>query len=227
VNVSTSVGAPVTNVAVVSGGRQFAVGNDKASDVTTVIRSGLIAPSNVSATAASISKINLFWNSVTGASSYQVFRSSNNAPFELIGTTYYAQFFDTTVAPNTCYLYYVKSVSSTAVSGPSNVDLATTFFFTNDPVSARSTIIQAIHFTELRTAVNAARAAAGLPSATFTDPIPQGVTIKRVHLSELRSYLDEARSTLGLSPIVYTDPTLDNSTIIKAAHIQELRAGLK
>jgi hypothetical protein len=77
---------------------------------------------------------------------------------------------------NTTYLYQVREVDgSNNVGPPSNLDLATTILFTDDPVVARSTVIKAVHLTELRTAVNAVRAAAGLSPATFTDTIVSGV----------------------------------------------------
>jgi len=47
-------------------------------------------------------------------------------------------------------------------------------------------------------------------------------------VTELRSNLDPARSAIGVPAVQYTDPTLTSgSTIVKAAHIQELRSGVK
>jgi hypothetical protein len=70
---------------------------------------------------------------------------------------------------------------------------ATTVMFTD--TSLAGVVIKAAHITELRTAVNAMRAAAGLSSTAFTDGSRPGVIIKRVHIAELRSSLDEARTT--------------------------------
>jgi len=51
-------------------------------------------------------------------------------------------------------------------------------------------------------------------------------TIKAVHMTELRSALDAARAAIGLPALVYTDPTITpGSTVIKAAHVTEVRAG--
>jgi hypothetical protein len=49
------------------------------------------------------------------------------------------------------------------------------------------TVIKAVHLTELRTAVNAVRTAAGLSPATFTDATPGGILIKAIHIQELRA----------------------------------------
>ena len=95
--------------------------------------------------------------------------------------------------------------------------------FTDDPLTA-GTPIKAVHITELRTAVNQARALAGLTAATWTDSSLTGVVIKAVHITELRSSLAPARQALGFSVATYTDPTLTaGSTPVKAVHIQELR----
>jgi hypothetical protein len=51
--------------------------------------------------------------------------------------------------------------------------------------------------------------------------------IKAVYVTELQSNLDAARSALGLGEISYTDPALTAGTTVKAAHIQELRSGMK
>jgi hypothetical protein len=130
---------------------------------------------------------------------------------------------------NTAYLYEVLAVDGGGnVSLPSNIDLATTIVFKDDPIIAGSTVIQAIHLVELRTAVNAVRAAAGLTSTAFTDSAPSGVVIKTIHISGLRSSLDAARAAIGLPMNVYTDAILTPGvTVTKTAHIQELRDGVE
>jgi hypothetical protein len=85
--------------------------------------------------------------------------------------------------------------------------------------SARTQII-----TDLRTAINAKRAQAGLSAATFTDPTLTGLKVKAIHITEMRTALDAARAILGQSTGGYTDPTLTvGSTRVKAIHIQELK----
>jgi RHS repeat-associated protein len=81
-----------------------------------------------------------------------------------------------------------------------------------------------VHLSELRDAVNQARARAGLAPASWTDGQVVGVLIKAVHITELRDQLDEARIALGLGVATYTDPGLGVGYTVKAAHVQELRA---
>ncbi|MGH9970025.1 MAG: RHS repeat-associated core domain-containing protein [Pyrinomonadaceae bacterium] len=95
--------------------------------------------------------------------------------------------------------------------------------FTDDPLVAGVTVIKAVHITELRNAVNQARARAGLPAASWAEAIGAGVVVKAAPIVELRGRLDEARAALGLPAANYTDPSLSAGMTVKAAHVQELR----
>ena len=106
-------------------------------------------------------------------------------------------------------------------------DAATTTIFTDDPLVSGSSV-KAVHITQLRTAVNAMRAAAGLAPQSFADPSLAGVAIKATHLTQLRTALDAARTAIGLPAVPYSDSTITvGSTVAKTAHIAELRSGVK
>jgi len=182
------------------------------------------APSGVNATATSSTQVQVTWNGVTGATSYQVYRRDPGGSFTLRGTSLTTSFTDT-ASPNTAYLYRVRSVNAAGSSADSAYDLATTVMFTDDPL-VPGMRVKAIHLSELRTAVNAVRAQAGLSPATFTDPAAPGVTVKAVHVTELRAALDQAMSVLGLPTGGWTDPSL-TGVRIKAIHFQEIRNRVK
>jgi hypothetical protein len=97
--------------------------------------------------------------------------------------------------------------------------------FTDNPLVAGTTVIKAVHITEVRTAINAAGTRNGVAAATWTDPTltPGSTTIKAVHILELRAALNAVYTKLGRTLPTYTDPTLGAGTTAKAAHIQELR----
>ena len=175
-------------------------------------------PTNLLATASSTTQVALSWTATAGATSYEIWR--NNALLTTVAATSYD---DTAVSPNTSYVYKVKGVRNGATTGFSNVDATTTIVF-SDPVLNNTVKVKAVHLTQLRTAVNAMRAAAGLSAATFTDPTitAQSTIVKAVHITQLRTALDQARTALGLPALTYTNPL----TIIKAAHFLELRAGV-
>jgi hypothetical protein len=192
------------------------------------------APSGLIATINN-SPLSLFvmvtWNAVSGVDHYEVARSSNNNPYAMIASAsspFYLDFGP--LAPNTTYLYKVRAVDAVGtVSVYSNVDPATTIFFTDDPLVAGSTTVKAAHVNQLRTAANAMRAAAGLTAVIFTDTsLSTSTIIRAVHMQEIRTALDQARFTLFLPALVYTEGTLTPTvSVIKAAFVQQMRNGTK
>jgi len=188
------------------------------------------APSNLVATATSTSAVSLSWSAGSGSiDHYQIQRAtSKNGPFTTLPNTASTSFSDTGLSSTTTYIYRVRAVDAGGnYSDFSNIDIATTIVFTDEPLVA-TMIVKAVHITELRSAVNAVRAAAGLSAATWTDSSLTNVEIKAVHMNELRSNLDAARSLLGLSTGSYTDSTVTaGTTLVKAVHVNEVRDRVK
>jgi hypothetical protein len=186
------------------------------------------APASVAATAQGTTSVLVQWSAVNGATSYQIFRRAAGGVFTQIGTSTTTSFTDSTASPNSAYLYRVRAVNSAGASGDSPSDVATTVVFTDDPLVPRSTVIKAVHLAELRTAVNAVRALAGLAAGTYTDPASRGVVVKAVHVTELRSNLDAAMQALGFSSFVggYTN-AVARGVVIKAVDFQEIRNRVK
>ncbi len=101
--------------------------------------------------------------------------------------------------------------------------------FTDDPIQPGVTPVRAVHFTELRTRIDALRAAAELGRFPWTDPVlTAGVTrVRLVHLAELREALAAAYAAAGRTPPVWTDAApAAGATPIRAAHLMELRAAV-
>jgi chitodextrinase len=188
------------------------------------------SPSNLVATATSTSSVSLSWSAGSGSiDHYEIQRATNkNGPFTTLSNTASTSFSDSSLSSTTTYIYRVRSVDANGnYSDFSNTDIATTIVFTDDPLTVGVTIIKKDHVLELRTAVNAVRAAAGLSAASWTDTSLTGVVVQAVHISELRSNLDGALSALGLSTGGYTDTLTPGSTIVKAQHVTELRDRVK
>jgi subtilisin family serine protease len=98
--------------------------------------------------------------------------------------------------------------------------------FTDDPLAGQSTPIKAIHFTELRDAINALRARYSLGALIWsgTAPAPGG-TVSASHLTDLRAALTLAYLKAGRLAPGYTDSTIAAGvTVIQASHLSELRA---
>jgi Dual-action HEIGH metallo-peptidase len=183
------------------------------------------APSNLVARATSTTTVLVTWNVPLDAVAYQVERSVNDGAFTRIATVTDNSYTDTGRTPNTTYVYRVRAIrENDSVTGYSNRDHATTLLFTDDPL-APGDPIKAVHLTELRVAVNAVRAAAGLAAATWTDPNPLGAPVKAVHITELRAALAPALTELGKTA-AFSDGVAPGN-LVRAAHFQEIRELVK
>jgi len=182
-------------------------------------------PSGFSATAVSASEVMVMWNAAEGATGYEVMRSSGNGVYDALPMTGATSLNDGGRSANTSYLYKVRAIGTSGSSDFTAPDPATTTIFT-DPVLAGA-VINAIHVTELRTAVNAMRVLAGLGTTTFADdPLTAGTVVNAEHITALRTALDAARNQIPLTPLSYTDTTLSAGvTPVRAIHLLELRVG--
>ena len=98
--------------------------------------------------------------------------------------------------------------------------------FTDDPIVPGVTPVRAVHFTELRTRIDALRRAERLGPFSWTDPVlTAGVTpVRLVHLLELREALAQAYTAAGRPAPRWTDAALAaGATPIRTAHLMELR----
>ncbi|HEX7315548.1 MAG TPA: carbohydrate-binding protein [Pyrinomonadaceae bacterium] len=226
--VSLTPGVHVMRLSLDTAGPQGGVANFNYISVTPGTSGS--APSNLLATAATTTQVDLTWTAPAGSiARYEVERSQSVAGgwsalnTQVTGTS----FNDTTAAANTAYLYRVRAVFTNNSPSPySNSDLATTVLFSDDPLTVGATPVKAAHFYELRTAVGAVRTNAGLSAASWTDATLAGVRIKAVHVEELRARIDEARTSLGLSASAYTDASLPGVSV-KKVHVDELRQRVK
>ena len=134
-------------------------------------------------------------------------RASAGTPYASLAMTSSLTFTDSPVAAGATYVYKVRAIDSSSRFSPLSIpDAATTILFSDDPVATAVTAIKAVHITEMRQAVNAIRAAAGIGAMTFTDSNLSGVVVKAVHFQELRDGLTQARSSLALPALTFTDP---------------------
>lgn len=182
------------------------------------------APTGVNATATSGTQVQVTWSPVTGATSYEVYRRNPGGSFTLRGTSLTTSFNDA-ASSNTAYLYRVRAVNAAGSSGDSASDLATTVMFTDEPLGA-GVPVKAIHLAQLRTAVSAVRAQAGLSSVTYTDAAVAGVIVKAIHITQLRTYLDQALAPLSRPTGGWTGATLTGAAI-EPIHFQQLRDRVK
>jgi hypothetical protein len=174
--------------------------------------------------------VQLSWSAMAGIAHYEIWRQQPAGAWQLlvpsIATTAYT---DTAVSAGTAYLYRVRGVPPSGPATPfSNVDLATVFTFTDDPLIAQ-TGIKAIHVLQLRSAVDAVRTLAALPPSTYARAsITAGATsVAAVDPVELRARLREALEVLGFAAPVYTQAITSTITPVRAADVNEIRSALR
>jgi autotransporter-associated beta strand protein len=85
------------------------------------------APSGLTAVAATQSQVNLSWSAVSGATGYQVLRSSSwGGTYSQSGTSATTSYSDTGLSAGAEWYYMVRATSSSGTSGNSTVATATT-----------------------------------------------------------------------------------------------------
>jgi hypothetical protein len=112
-------------------------------------------------------------------------------------------------------------MTSTAVEATLNT-------FTDDPIVPGTTVVRATHLAQLRHQVNLRRSGCGLAAFAFSDLVfpERTVTIKAAHVSELRAALTGAYEACDRTPPAFTDDALGAGTVVKAVHLNELRAAV-
>jgi hypothetical protein len=103
-------------------------------------------------------------------------------------------------------------------------------YFTDDPIQPGVTPIRVVHITELRTRIDAVRAARSLAPYSWTDATmtAQTTTASAVHILELREALNAVYDAADRPRPLYDDSTLvQHVTPIRATHIAQLRDALK
>ena len=114
------------------------------------------------------------------------------------------------------------------VSGTTSVTAVFSKVFT-DPALAGGIIIKAVHFTELREAINTLRSRLGLTAFDWADPTLTGrsTPVKAVHQTELRAALTSASQAAGRGTPSFAEAIVARQTLIKASHLAELRAAVR
>ncbi len=214
-------------------GGQFLNSVDSTSAVITVIRPVPTAVNAFVTPNTNNQQITVSWASVPFTNQYLIRRCSSAGcvGFTAPGTA--TSYQDSVgLSSNTTYVYSVASADSfgttSAYSAP---NLATTMSFA--PLQANVTTIAFSHFDQIRTAINAIRAAHGdgaltwrqiLDLSNYTSvPVPaSNERIYTAHVLALRNAMNAALTNLQVPAPAYTD-SLALPTLIKALHITELQ----
>jgi len=182
------------------------------------------APTNLVAVAQGTSSVSLTWNVYSGATSYQLFKSSLGAVFTQVPVTITTNSYnDPSVIAGRTYLYRVRAVTAAGPTDLSNVDLATTVTFADDNALPGGLVL-ATHLQQIRDATNYVLTAANLPTISFGSLTAGVTTIQATDITTVRNSLVNAYYSIGLPiPTFGSGPITVGATVVKVIHFQELR----
>jgi hypothetical protein len=226
---ATPTPLPLSKEYIYAGGRLVATEEPIATPTPTPAGP---APTNLVATANSASSVSLTWTApAAGVLGYVVERKGASGTQEIPTGSTSASFDDSTPSGDYAYLYRVKAVYAGGASLYSNQDLATTVVFTDSQL--QGVTIKAVHLAELRRAVAAVRALAGVgdPSWTYPDPVSSPASQRRAvyleDVTDLRARLDEALVPLNLWSPYPAEPVLQRFQRVYADHFEQVRSRVR
>ena len=131
--------------------------SDSESGSSGTTTTTLSAPTGLNATAASSSSIKLSWNSVSGATTYYVYKSedSSSSTASVISSTASTSTTVTGLKANTKYYFWVKAVNDTTISDYSSYDYATTKVASSSSSGTITNNTATIYFVGSSTAISA------------------------------------------------------------------------
>jgi hypothetical protein len=179
---------------------------------------------------AAINKVGVVWEASAGADHYELQRLDHGVWTTL---TVYATSTAYPLTAGTTYVFRVRAVDSSGgnASPYTANDLATTMTFA--ALQPNTIVVNFDHFEQIRTAINAIRAAQNNPALTWrqildasgytTIPVPDhNVRIYAAHILALRNAMTAALAAVQITDSAYTD-SLTSPTAIKSWHITELQ----
>lgn len=139
---------------------------------------------------------------------------------------------DTTVEPNETFFVDLSNAVNATILDAQGVGTivdddarAPGGSWTDDPLASGTTLIRAVHFTELRLRIDAQLVRFNRPAHTYSSPVVIGGVIRAAHLTEMYAAVNTALDAAGQSRIGV--PTLTpGTTIATASHINALRAAV-
>jgi hypothetical protein len=137
------------------------------------------------------------------------------------------------LTPGVRYYFVVKAYSGLGVESEGSNEVsavlgdAISLPFTDDPLVPGVHSMRLVHITELRTRIDALRAASGLAPMSWTPLTSRSTMISANHITQLRAALASVYTALGLVAPAYGGDLVAPGALLKAAHIVQLRDAVK
>jgi hypothetical protein len=163
---------------------------------------------------------------IAGYEQYKIYRRIETGSWTVVTTTNTPSWQEPNAAPSTVYTYRMEvyDLNTNQLIASSNTDSAMMVSFTDDPILP-TTVVKALHLTELLNATNAFRAGASLPPITLSG-VAVGQRIQATTITTLRTALNEARVALGDSPVTFSTNVAPGS-LIRIQDVQDLREAVR
>ena len=162
--------------------------------------------------------VNVSWQGVAGAADYEADVNGYLLDLGTSGTTSKISGLGEPV----CYAIRVRAVDGFGGRSDWSVrDLAVSTIYTEDPLIAGTVPVRAVHFAEIRSAVDLVRHAAGLSDASYSGSAVAGSPFLASDLLETRDALNAALGALGMPSVSFVSPSIDPK--IDALRTQMLR----
>jgi hypothetical protein len=124
---------------------------------------------------------------------------------------------------------YSGDGTNTATASCTPLAAASDIVFTDMALFPRTTVVRAVHVTDLRLVIDSLRASNGLTAFSWTDPVlGPGITrVRAAHLTDLRTALEQVYEWVARPKPSWFETTIPTRAItIKASHLAEIRLRL-
>jgi hypothetical protein len=164
----------------------------------------------------------------TPSPTYQWYAGTSGTTSSPISGATSSSYTTPTLTNTTSYWLRASNMVGTADSNTVTISVVAYQPFTDDVLTAGSSVMRAVHITELRTRIDALRVRFGLTAFVWTDPtLNAGTTVIRAQqFIDTRTALAQVYIAAGLTPPTYTDPDLEIGATMKIVHVAELRAAV-
>ncbi|MGC7869924.1 cell wall-binding repeat-containing protein [Desulfosporosinus sp. SYSU MS00001] len=182
------------------------------------------APANLYASALNSSQISLTWNTVSGATTYYIYRGTSSGNYSVVGTTTSSSYIDTGLSSGTAYYYKVQASNSAGGGSYSSIVYAVTLSSNSTLPAPTNLTATASSSSQIYLTWNAVSGAtsyyvyrANSPSGPFSmiaSPTTIGYTDSGLSANVAYYYKVVARNSYGTStdsPIVYATTTISST----------------
>ncbi|TQJ25625.1 VCBS repeat protein [Micromonospora sp. A202] len=201
------------------------------ASTTPAFAAALPPPASVGAAAVSATRVEVSWQAVAGAGSYQVRRGTvSGGPYQTVGTASGTSYVDETVAPEKAYYYVVRSRSGKRTSGDSTEASVQTSL--PKPVNVRATAAETSMTLRWKAAAGTARyeivrlseaapVETVVGTTTSTEYVDSGLTVATRYVYWIRAVGAGGATATSDAVRVYTGPATTTTVTVSPGSVEQ------